>query len=118
MSKPEIIEKHPMNVVEVKAALERIRESEAELNFRAQKTEEYSQDFAKISLKEVAAIKEALAALDVTRLKETHINKLIDIMPTTEKQVKIILTTMNTTLPADAYKKIADIMVEHAPKRH
>jgi DNA-directed RNA polymerase subunit F len=118
MSKPEIIEKTSMNVVEVKAALEKIRAKEPELNFRAQKTEEYAQDFAKIRLAEVAEIKEKLAALDVSRLRDTHINKLIDIMPASEKQVKLILTTMNTTLPADAYKKIADIMIEHAPKKN
>lgn len=117
MSKPELLEKHPMNVVEVKTALESLKENGVELNFRAQKTEEYAQDFAKISVKDARELVEKLKGLEVPRLKDTHMNKLVDIMPTSEKQVKIILGAMNLSPTAEQCKKIADAIVEYAPKR-
>ena len=118
MSKAEVLEKSPMNVVEVKAALEKIKASETELNFRAAKTEEYAQDFAKISLKEARELLDALKALEIPRLKEQHLHKFIDILPTSEKHVKIILNGYNVTLTAEQAKKIADVIAEYAPKRH
>jgi DNA-directed RNA polymerase subunit F len=117
MAKPEILEKTPMNVVEVKAALEKIKEKEPELNFRAAKTEEYAQDFAKISLKESRALLEKLKGLEIPRLKETHLHKLIDVMPVSEKHVKIVLSSANVTPTAENCKKIAETIAEFAPKR-
>jgi DNA-directed RNA polymerase subunit F len=118
MSKPEMLEKQAMNIVQVKAALEKIKDSEPELNFRAAKTFEYAEDFAKISAKDASDLYDALKALEIPRLKDTHLNKLIDIMPTSEKQVKIILSAMNMTPTAEQTKKLADTLAEYAPKRH
>jgi DNA-directed RNA polymerase subunit F len=118
MSKPELLEKAPMNVVEVKAALERIKAKEPELNFRAQKTDEYAQDFAKISLKDATELMDKLKGLDVPRVREQHLHKLIDIMPISEKHVKIILSAYNVTPTAESCKKIVDTIAEYAPKRH
>src|SRR5512142_2888645 len=108
MSKPELLEKSPMNVVEVKAALEKIKEKEPELNFRAQKTQEYAEDFAKITPKEAKELLEKLKGLDVPRVREAHLHKLIDIMPVSDKHVKIILAAYNVTPTAENAKKIAD----------
>lgn len=118
MSKPELIEKTAMNVVEVKAALEKIKAKETELNFRAAKADEYAQDFARISLKDARELLEKLKGLDIPRLKDNHFNKLIDIMPTSEKQVKIVLSSMNMTPTAEQCKKLADTLTEYAPRRH
>lgn len=117
MTKPEVLEKTAMNVVEVKAALEKIREKEPELNFRAAKTEEYAQDFAKISLKEAKELYEKLKGLEIPRLRETHLHKLIDVMPVSDKHVKIVLASYNVTPTAENCKKIAETIAEFAPRR-
>ena len=117
MAKPEILEKIPMNVVEVKAALDKVKESEPELNFRATKTYEYCEDFAHMSVKDAKELLEKLQALEISRLKDTHFHKLIDLMPMSEKHVKIILSSMNVTPTAENCKKIAELMVEYAPKK-
>ena len=118
MSKAELVEKVPMNVVEVKAALEKVKASGIDLNFRAQKAEEYAQDFAKISLKDAQELLEKLKALDIPRVRDQHLHKLIDIMPVSEKHVKLVLSSYNLTPTAENCKKIADVIVEYAPKRH
>jgi DNA-directed RNA polymerase subunit F len=117
MSKPEVIEKTPMNIVQVKDALERIHKTETELNFRAQKAEEYAQDFAKLSTKDAAALYDKLVALDIPRLRDVHLHKLIDLMPQSEKHVKLILSAMNVSPTADSAKKLADTITEFAPKK-
>jgi len=106
-----------MNVVEVKAALERIKEKEPELNFRAAKTWEYAQDFAKINLKEAKELTEKLKALEIPRLRDAHIHKLIDVMPVSDKHVKITLASHNITLTLENCKRIADVIAEFAPKK-
>ena len=118
MSKPELLEKIPMNVVEVKAALEKIKAKEPELNFRAAKTDEYAQDFAKITLAEARELFDKLKALEIPRVKDTHLHKLIDIMPVSEKHVKIILSSYNLTPTAENCKKLAETVAEYAPKKH
>ena len=117
MSKPEVLEKTPMNTAEVKAALVYIREQETELNFRAQKTEEYAQDFGRISVKDAKELYDKIKALDIARLKDSTIHKLIDLMPTNEKHVKIILGTYNLTVTQDNCKKIAEAITEYVPKK-
>lgn len=119
MSKPEVLEKSPMNIVEVKEALEKIKASEEglELNFRAAKTEEYAQDFAKLKPKQAKELYDKIMALDIPRLKDQHAHKLIDLLPQSEKNVKLILAAYHTTVTAESVKKLVDVLNEYADKR-
>ncbi|MDD9953083.1 MAG: hypothetical protein OXR66_02000 [Candidatus Woesearchaeota archaeon] len=114
MSKPEVLEKTPINVCDVKAALTKIRKSEEELNFRAEKTEEYAQDFAKLTVKQAKELFDKLQGLEVPRVKEVHLHKLIDIMPQSEKHAKLILSSYHLTVTNDNVKKIVDTIGEFA----
>lgn len=119
MSKPEVLEKSPMNIVEVKEALEKIRavEEGVELNFRAAKTEEYAQDFAKLKPKQAKELYEKIMGMDIPRLKEQHAHKLIDLLPQSEKSVKLILTSYHLTVTNENIKKLAETITEYADKR-
>ncbi len=119
MSSPHVLEKVPMNVVQLKDALTRIRESEEglELNFRAQKAMEYAEDFAKLKLDEADEVLAAIQKLEVPRLKDVHIHKLIDLMPQSEKSVKVVLNSYHLTVSNELIKKIVDVLQEHAPKK-
>jgi len=117
MGKPEILEKAPINIVEVKQALEKIKKTDEELNFRAQKTEEYVQELAKIKPKQAKELYDKMIALDIPRFKEQHAHKLIDLMPTSEKQVKMILTSYHMTIKNDDVKKIANTIAEFSDKK-
>jgi len=112
MSKPEVLKKTPINVCEVKEMLTKIRKQEEELNFRAEKTEEYSQDFAKLTAKQAKELFNKLTGLEVPRVKEVHLHKMIDIMPQSEKQTKMILSTYHLTVTNENVKKIVDTIAE------
>ena len=53
-------------------------------------------------------LEEKLTKLNVPRLKEQHIHKIIDVLPTTVKDLKVVLQGYTLTVNNDNMKKIAD----------
>jgi len=108
----EIVTSETTNAAVLKAELQKIKERDGELNFRAQKTLEYLEQFCRISEKKAAELMEKLLALNVPRLRDMHYNKIIDIMPTHMNDVKVALQGYNITVTNDNCKKIADTVAE------
>jgi len=111
--KPEIIEKRPMNVVEVKEALKRIRKREEELNFRATRTEEYVNAVARLKPKAAKELKTKLEGLGIPRLKPEYIQKIIDTLPQNEKHLKVILQGYALSVSGENQKKIFSVLKEY-----
>ena len=78
-------------MVELKSELNTIQSRDGELTFRGTKTIEHLNDFARLSQKEASEIFSKLEQLGVPRFKDTHMNKIIDTMPSSEAQLKVIL---------------------------
>ena len=110
MTVTEIIKQGPMTLSEVKSELEKIQKRDGELTFRGNKTLEYCQSVGPLSQKKAKDLQKAIEALDVARLKEIHIAKLIDILPTSTEEVKLVLQSFTLTLKDEAAKKIAEII--------
>ncbi|MBW3019966.1 hypothetical protein KY334_01610 [Candidatus Woesearchaeota archaeon] len=115
--KPKIIEEKPMSMVEVKSELQKIKKRDEELNFRANKTEEYFNSFMTLSAKDGAELKEKLTALDVPRLKEQHIIKIIDTLPTSEDELKMILQGYTITINKENADKIVKSVSEYVKSK-
>ncbi len=111
--KPEIIERRPMNVVEVKEALKRIKKRDEELNFRASRTEEYVNAVAKLKPKEAKELVEKLEKLDIPRLKPEYIHKIVDTLPQNEKHLKVILQGYALSVSGENQKKIFAVLKEY-----
>ena len=108
MTVTEILETKPMTLSEVKSELEKIQKRDGELTFRGNKTLEYCQQVAPLGPKKAKELEKAIQALDVARLKEIHIAKLIDILPTSADEVKMVLQGFTLTIKDEAAKKIAE----------
>ncbi|MEK6868220.1 MAG: hypothetical protein AABX98_05360 [Nanoarchaeota archaeon] len=115
MTNPEVVEEIPVNIVEVKEMLKKIKERDTELNFRAQKTAEYLDAINTIKPKQAKELKEKLEGLEIPRVKEAQIHKLIEIMPLTVEGVKTIFTGLNISVTADNIKKVLTLTQEYAP---
>jgi DNA-directed RNA polymerase subunit F len=102
----------PTNASEVKQLLEQIQEHDKELGFRAQRTLEHLQAASPLPAKKAKELENALAKLDIPRLKEQHIHKLIDLTPTTMEDVKTILQGYAVTVTNENCKKIAETIAE------
>ena len=110
----QIISETPINLYQLKKELERIRKRDSEINFRAGRTEEYLQQTA--TLKSSDEIFNKITKLNIPRLKEQHIHKIIDIAPTTINELKIVLQGYTVTLSNESMKKIIDTLNEFLEK--
>lgn len=106
MADGEVLSEKPINMFELKEELKKIKKRDGELNFRANKTEEYLTQIP--SLKKSNELYEKINKLNVPRLREQHINKIIDILPTTVGSLKVILQGYTITVNNENLKKIVN----------
>jgi DNA-directed RNA polymerase subunit F len=110
MSKPEIINEIPISMVELKEELDKIKERDKELNFRANKTEEYINQFIKLDSKKAKELIEKINKLKIPRLKDQHISKIIDILPRKPEDLKAVLQGYTITVNNENLKKVVNVI--------
>jgi len=109
-----IISQTPINSAELHAEMNRIKARDKELGFRAQKTIDYLESMGTLDAKKGKELMDKLLKLEVPRLRDMHFHKIIDLMSTNAKDVKIILQGYNVTVSQESCKKIADTVAEFA----
>lgn len=97
-------------MVEIKKELELIKTRDGELNFRANKTEEYLQHFIELGPKKFEELKTKLEELNIARIKPVHIIKIADVMPETVNELKVIMQAYPVTIKSEDLKKIVDVV--------
>jgi DNA-directed RNA polymerase subunit F len=115
-TKPEILEETPIPMFELKTEMSKIKKRDEELNFRAQKTDEYINTFVTMKQTDLKKLLEDLRALEVPRLKDEHYFKIVDLLPTSVEDVKLILQGYTLTVSQEKMKKIADVVKAAVPK--
>jgi len=110
--KPKIIEEKALCMSEVKDFLSKIKKRDEELNFRANKTDEYISSVNVISLKKAKELKDKIISLEIPRLKEHHILKIIDTLPNTVDELKVVLQGYTVTVNSDNQKRIVGVISE------
>ena len=113
----EVVEKHAVSMATVKADLEEIKKRDGELSFRAAKVEEYLNDFVKLKDKEAKELYDKLVALNVPRLKDVHMAKLVDVLPRSAEEVKLLLQGYTLTVTKENMEAIAQAVSEFLPKK-
>jgi len=84
------------------------------LNYRAIKVEDYLNNSANAPYaKKFDELFEKLAKLELPRIKDIQIKKLIDIGPKNLNDVKIILQGYNISLSNENVQKILDVFKEY-----
>lgn len=115
MADVQIMAEMPINLYQLKRELEKIRKRDNELNFRANRTEEYLQQVA--ALKNPEELFEKIMRLNIPRLKEMHVHKIVDIAPTTIIELKALLQGYTITINNESMKKILDAINEFFEKK-
>ena len=106
-----------MGLFEIKHELEKTKEREKELGFRAQKALDYFEQVVSLSQKECKDMFVALEKLEIPRLKAQHLYKIVDVMPATAKDVKTVLQGYALTITNDNLDKIAKTIAEFVQKK-
>jgi DNA-directed RNA polymerase subunit F len=108
MSKPRVEDKQPISLAELNEHIKEISERDEELNYRTGKTEEYVNEFTRLSLDEYQDLKETIEELDIPRLKEKHIIKIADFLPEDTTVLDVVLDGYPLTLNKENKEKILD----------
>lgn len=112
MSQPVVQSEEAIDMYEVLKKLKAIEKRDGTLGFRAEKTKEYITDVKKLTDKRAKEIREAIVALEVPRMKQEHIAKIVDVLPVSLDDLKNLVSAFNITVKDDYLKKILDILKE------
>lgn len=113
MSGQEIVSKEPITLSELKAELAAIQKRDGEASFRAGKTMDYINHFKPLSKTAANELSKKITDLDVPRLKEEHIAKIIDLLPTDAEELKVILQGYALTVTKENMTKIVNVVKEY-----
>ena len=116
-TKPVIIQETEIPMYELRKEVDEIKKRDKELNFRAQKTDEYLNAFVTLKDSELKALIEDLRKMNIPRLKDAHIYKIADLIPTNTEDVKVILQGYTLTVSQENMKKIADAVKKYLPEK-
>ena len=110
MTDIEPINEMPLTMAELKEKLEDIKKRDKEISERAQKTIDYLNKFAKLKDKEALKLKEDILKLNIPRLKEKQVIKIIDVMPKDIESLKLIFSADNVTIKQEDLQKILELL--------
>jgi len=111
----EILSETPINASQLKEELAKIKQRDKELNFRAAKTEEHLDHIG--ANKNAEAIFDKITKLNIPRLRDQQTHKIIDIMPMTIKDLKVVLQGYTINISNENMKKIVDAIAAFVGKK-
>ena len=112
MVHPQIIEEKPINLGEVKEVLSNLEKRDQELNFSSNRTKEYLDAFISLSKEKKDNLKKSLHNLNLTRLKEEHIVKIIDFLPKNVNELKSVLQAYPLSMAKNDQEEILRVVKE------
>lgn len=113
----QIISETPVDITELQEEIAKIKKRDETASFRVTRAEDYLNSFVTNKKSEGEELFQKISKLDVPRLKDTHIKKIVDIMPATVNDLKVVLQGYSITVSSENLKKIAAIVKEFAKEK-
>ncbi|MBI4154019.1 hypothetical protein HY501_01665 [Candidatus Woesearchaeota archaeon] len=110
MSNFEVLNEAPMSLAEVLQGLAEIEKRDKELSFRGNRTKEYLGTLTAKKLKEVQDLRKKIEALNIPRLKDRHIIKMIDVAPQDMDSLKLLISGEAITVKDEDLKKVLELL--------
>jgi DNA-directed RNA polymerase subunit F len=109
MTNPTILEETTVPLYVVRDALEK-NATQGELNFRANKTLEYLNAIPVVKTKEGEKLVAELQALQIPRMKDAIIHKIVDAQPGSIEELKGVLSAYTLTVTKESLEKIFEVL--------
>jgi DNA-directed RNA polymerase subunit F len=113
----EIISESPIDLTELKEEVAKIKKRDKELGLRTTKTEDYLNSFAQLTPQQEKELVEKLTKLNIPRVKDNHIRKIVDLLPATIEDLKVVLQGYTISVSNDNLKKIVEAVKAVAEKK-
>ena len=112
MANYEIISQQPVHPSKVLSHIEQ-KVEEKELKYREEKILEYLKDSNKLSLEEFNTAFEELKALEIPRLEDSHLIKILEILPRNGVELRSIVSHGGVVVVDDVVTQILDIVKKY-----
>ncbi len=113
MTAAKLIESKPVSLVHVKVALDQMQKRDSELGYRATKVHDFLESFPPVlSSKQPDELCKKLEQLDLTRIKEEQIMKIIDFLPKSVEELRVVLAAYPLSLPKKDQDAIVGVVGE------
>ncbi|MFH0875771.1 MAG: hypothetical protein V1859_07575 [archaeon] len=113
---PTIIQEEPVSIYDLAKELKKIKKQDTDLNIRTTKLEEYLNNFAVLKHKDAEDLEKEIVDMQIPRLRDLHIKKILDVCPTSHDEVKQVLSAYPVTISKENLIKIAEAVAKYAPK--
>ncbi len=114
---PKIQEQIPISIYDLKKEIAKIKKRSKELSIRSGKTEDYINQYTVLKQSEADALEQDLIKLNIPRLKELHIKKILDVLPATVEELKVTFSGYTLTVNKDNQQKIASVIKKYLPEQ-
>ncbi len=114
MPNPQFMEEKQLSLLDVKSILDKTEKRDTTLNYLSGKSKEYVEGFVTFSPAKKEELQRKLAELQLTRLKEEHIAKIIDFLPKTLAELKIVLLAYPLSMPKKDQESLVQAVQEAA----
>ena len=114
---PKIQEQMPISIYDLKKELTKIKKRSKELSIRTGKTEEYINQYTMLKQTEADSLEKDLLKLNIPRLKEQHIKKLLDVLPASIEELKVIFSGYTLTVNKENQQKIVNVVKKYLPEQ-
>ena len=114
---PKTISQAPITLAELKEEVVKIKERDKEPSIRITRMEDYLNAFVEITPQQGKELQAAISKLAINRLKDEQIAKIVDLLPKTANELKLIMQGSTVTLTNDAVSKIVETVNEFLAKK-
>lgn len=109
MGNYEVVSKEPISAIEVQDIV-KSKEKDRELTYREEKVKEYLKKTIKLKKKDFTSAKKEIEGLQIPRLEEEHIIKILEILPKNGTELRAIVSHSGTVLVDESVNSILDIL--------
>lgn len=114
---PKIQEQIPISIYDLKKEVAKIKKRNKELSIRTNKTEDYINQYTVLKQSEADSLEKDLIKLNIPRLKEKHMKKLLDVLPASVEELKVIFSGYTLTVNKENQQKIASTIKKYIPEQ-
>lgn len=112
MVNPQLMGETAVSLSDIQEYVAQMEKRSPTLDLRTTKTKEFVESFATLSKEKRDKLRKKLAGLDILRLKEAQIVKILDFLPTTADDVRILLQGYPVSLSKKDMERIVEVVTE------
>ncbi|MDP3733746.1 MAG: hypothetical protein Q8R37_00825 [Nanoarchaeota archaeon] len=115
MVSPQFITEKALSLADVQRIFNDVEKRDTQLNYLSHKAKESLAALTILSTDKKEELSKKLMGLNLTRLKDEHVMKIIDFLPLTMDELKVVLQAYPLSMPKKDQELIVALVKEFTP---